>query len=195
MKRLLSTIAILTCLALSLSRPVRAETTLEDLEKVRPLANGWSSSFYLQGGRTDSGLGIGIETPSFHSFGFRLSHSFEELDSSSTDFSFNVLNAAVKLQLVRGSSEGIVPYFLYAMNWYTPVKNIDTGGSKNGTEFGFGTEWRYNMLGILNDNTVLASIFLELLKSSSSFASAPAGSGGIVVHDGALGRLGFRTFF
>lgn len=172
------------------------ETTLEDVAAVQPLANGWSTSFYFQGGRSDSGIGIGLETPTFHSLGLRLIYSFDNLDSTTTSFTFNTLEAALKWQLVRGSSQGIVPYLLLGVNSFMPVKSAqETGGSKSGSEFGVGSEWRYNMLGILNENTVLASVFVELMKSSSTFASAPAASGGIVVHDGALFRLGFRTFF
>lgn len=170
--------------------------TLEDVAAVQPLANKWSTSFYLQGGRSDSGIGIGLETPTWHSLGMRLIYSFDNLDNASTSFTFNTLEAALKWQVVRGSSSGIVPYALLGVNSFMPVKSAsETGGSKSGSEFGIGTEWRYNMMGVLNDNTTLASVFIELMKSSSTFASAPAASGGLVVHDGTLVRLGFRTFF
>ncbi|MES2962385.1 MAG: hypothetical protein V4760_00750 [Bdellovibrionota bacterium] len=191
MKRLV----LLICFAFS-TATWATETTLEDVAAVQPLANKWSTALYFQGGRSDSGIGIGLETPTFHSLGFRLIYSFDNLDDSARSFTFNTLEAAIKWQLVRGSSEGIVPYALVGANFFAPVKSAtETGGSKSGSEFGIGTEWRYNAMGILNDNTNLASVFFELIKASSTFASATTAAGGVVVHDGALFRLGFRAFF
>ncbi len=170
------------------------ETTLEDVASVAPLTNQWSTNVGIHGGRADSGIGIGIETPTWHSLGARLNYSFDNLDDSANSFEFNTLEAALKWLMVRGSSEGIVPYFVFGLTSFSPVKSgVDTGGSRTGSEFGFGAEWRYKMLGILNDNTNNAAVVIEVLKSSSSFRT-PVTSGSIVVRDGAQIRLGFRTF-
>jgi len=185
-------------IALSLSSTFASarETTLEDVSSIQPIENKWSTDFYMQGGRTDSGFALGLESPTWNSFGVRLIYSFDHLDDRATSFSFNTLEAALKLQLVRGSSMGIVPYLLYGVNSFTPVKSeTETGGSKSGTEFGLGIEWRYKLMGIVNDNTVSGAVFAELMQESSTFANAPTVSGGIVMHDGALSRLGLRAFF
>lgn len=168
-------------------------THAEDVT-IPPLPNAWSFLVYLQGVESGSGLGVGVETPK--AWGILngrfsvISDRFRDRTAANQDLEFVTAQAAVKVYLVPRASNGIGSYVLAGYNHHFVSETTD--GSKDGLEVLYGIEFNQFVADNKMSRIAVQGAFVEL---GTTYAGVTNSPGGVRLRDGAIVRLGFKTYF
>lgn len=158
------------------------------------LQDQFAFGVHFHGLMTQTGVGLAVETPfAWDYVALRLGVSSDVVRTSRTGSrSFYTGQVALKLQGDLLSSANVYPYVLIGYDAFAGTGS--SIGTKSAVEGLIGADWRFVSTPVFRKNErIVRAFFIEAGAVRSSFALGDSTSS-VMVSDGFMGRIGFRTF-